>query len=73
MHELRIVFARLLAQPDGVRRDPTVIIESRNERCLEVLQQQLAAGRKKLGIYYGAAHMEHIERRLLQSGAVGTS
>jgi hypothetical protein len=62
VHELRIVFARLLAEPDGDRRHPTVIIEARNERCLEVLQQQLAAGKRKLGIYYGAAHMEHIER-----------
>ncbi|HEU4417779.1 MAG TPA: hypothetical protein VFT55_02510, partial [Planctomycetota bacterium] len=66
VHELRIVFARVLAAPDGDRRHPTVIIEARNERCLEVLLQQLAAGKKKLGIYYGAAHMEHIERRLLK-------
>lgn len=65
-HELRLAFARLMAQPDGHRRHPSVIIEGRNERCLEVLAGELAAGRTKLGIYYGAAHMEHLERRLVQ-------
>lgn len=65
-HELRVSFARLMAEAEGQRRHPTVIIEARNERCLEVLAQQLAAGNKKLGIYYGAAHMEHMERRLLR-------
>ncbi|HZN41235.1 MAG TPA: hypothetical protein VFD82_20685 [Planctomycetota bacterium] len=64
--EMRIAFARVIAEPEAERRHPTVIIEARNERCLDVLQEQLAAGKKKLGIYYGAAHMEHIERRLLE-------
>lgn len=66
VHELRLMFSRLMAEPDGQRREPNVIIEGRNERCLQVLQEQLAAGKKKLGIYYGAGHMEHMERRLLR-------
>ncbi len=64
--ELRVIGARVLSEPDPEHREPTVIIEGRNEKCLQVLQAQLAAGKKKLGIYYGAAHMEHMERRLLK-------
>ena len=66
VHELRIAGAQLLMEPDGEHREPNVIIEGRNEKCLKVLGEQLAAGKKKLGIYYGAAHMEHMERRLLR-------
>jgi hypothetical protein len=65
-YELRRLGAQLMVQPDPQRDEPTVIIEGRNEKCLRVLAEQLAAGKQKLGIYYGAAHMEHLERRLLQ-------
>jgi hypothetical protein len=63
-HEMRVLGARLMASPEG--NQPTVIIEGRNERCLAVLERQLAAGKKKIGIYYGAGHMEHMERRLVR-------
>jgi hypothetical protein len=45
-----------------------VIIADRNVRCLEVLDKQLAAGRKSIGIFYGAAHFPDMERRLLEQG-----
>lgn len=68
-HEVRLMGARLitgqLTQP-GESREPTVLIEARNERCLDVLAREVTAGRRKLGIYYGAAHMPHLERRLVQ-------
>lgn len=63
--ELRLIVARLMCEPDGTHDEPTVVIHARNERCLEVLKQQVAAGRTRLGIFYGAAHMEHLEQRLL--------
>ena len=66
VHELRIAGARLLLDSDGEHREPNVLIEGRNEKCLAVLARQLAAGKKRIGIYYGAAHMEHMERRLQQ-------
>lgn len=46
----------------------SVIITDRNKRCLEVLQRELAAGHKKLGIFYGAAHFPDMEKRLLELG-----
>jgi hypothetical protein len=63
-HELRMMLARVLIEEEQ-RRGESVLIEGRNERCLAVLQEQIEAGKCKLGIYYGAAHMAHIERRLL--------
>lgn len=43
----------------------SALIEARNEHALGVLEQQLAAGRRHLGIFYGAAHMPDFERRLV--------
>jgi hypothetical protein len=45
-----------------------VIIGDRNAKCLEVLDRELLAGKKKLGIFYGAAHFPDLERRLLEDG-----
>ncbi|MES2997278.1 MAG: hypothetical protein V4733_10760 [Verrucomicrobiota bacterium] len=41
-----------------------VIISDRNVRCLEVLGREIAAGRKNLGIFYGAAHFPDMVKRL---------
>ena len=45
-----------------------VIIGDRNARCIEVLDREMAAGKKKIGIFYGAAHFSELERRLLEKG-----
>jgi hypothetical protein len=39
----------------------------RNDACIEVLQQQIAAGKKRIAIFYGSAHMPDFERRLLDN------
>ena len=46
----------------------TVIIGDRNAKCLKVLETQVAAGKKKVGIFYGAAHFPDMEKRLLKAG-----
>lgn len=46
----------------------TAIIGERNRHALEVLQKQMAAGRKRLAIFYGAAHFPDMEQRLLKMG-----
>ena len=48
--------------------DGTAIIGSRNEHALAVMQKQITAGKKKLGIFYGAAHFPDMEQRLLKMG-----
>ena len=45
-----------------------VIIGDRNARCLEVLDREIAAGKKHIGIFYGAAHFPDMERRMLEKG-----
>jgi hypothetical protein len=46
----------------------SVIISDRNAKCLQVLDRQVQAGKKKLGIFYGAAHFPDMEKRLLAAG-----
>jgi hypothetical protein len=48
--------------------DGTVIVTERNKLALEIMQKQIALGRKHLGIFYGAAHLPDMETRLLQLG-----
>lgn len=45
-----------------------VIINDRNIKCLEVMQQQIDAGVKTIGIFYGAAHFPDMEARLQKQG-----
>lgn len=52
------------AGPDG----ESVLVEGRNARCMEVLDDQIEAGVEKIGIYYGAAHMTDMEERLRTRG-----
>lgn len=46
----------------------SVIITDRNVKCLQVLDREVQAGKKKLGIFYGAAHFPDMEKRLLEAG-----
>ncbi len=46
--------------PDG-----STLITVRNKKALQVLRQEIAAGKQKLAIFYGAAHMPDIARRLV--------
>ncbi len=45
--------------PDG-----STLITERNKVALEVLEKQIAAGHRKLAIFYGAGHMFDFEERL---------
>ncbi|MFN6146162.1 MAG: hypothetical protein ACK5AL_07385 [Planctomycetota bacterium] len=67
-HLLRMTFGRQLEQVEGMMAGGkgSTLLEGRNEKCLEVLQRELQAGKKRLGVYYGAAHFPHMERRLVE-------
>ncbi|NOY29221.1 MAG: hypothetical protein GXP28_03305 [Planctomycetes bacterium] len=47
--------------PDG-----STLITERNKRALEVLRQQQTAGKRKLGIFYGAGHLPDMHERLIE-------
>ena len=48
-----------LSGPDG-----STLITERNKRALQVLHQQQAAGKRKLGVFYGAGHLADMHERL---------
>lgn len=55
-------FERIAAGFGG--KNGSVLLEGRNEAALAVLEDELAAGKKKLAIFYGAAHMPDLEAHL---------
>jgi hypothetical protein len=48
--------------------DGTVLVGERNRVALEVMDKEIAAGKKRLAIFYGAAHLADMEERLLKKG-----
>lgn len=44
----------------------STLITERNKKALEVLRQQLDAGKTRVGIFYGAGHLSDMEERLVQ-------
>ena len=45
----------------------SVILTDRNKVALKVLARELAAGKKKLAIFYGAAHLPDLEERMVEN------
>lgn len=46
----------------------TVIIGERNRVALEVMEKEIAAGKKRLAIFYGAGHFPDMQKRLEEKG-----
>jgi hypothetical protein len=44
----------------------SVILTDRNKVALKVLAHELATGKKKLAIFYGAAHLPDLEERMIE-------
>jgi len=55
-----------LESPDGAlgKTISTILISDRNKAALKVFQTELAKGKKKIAIFYGAGHMPDFEKRL---------
>jgi hypothetical protein len=51
------------AKPKG-----STLLEGRNDKCFAVLARELQAGKQRIGIYFGAAHLPDMEQRLLAQG-----
>lgn len=50
-----------MSGPEG-----STLITERNKRALEVLRKQLRAGKRKIGIFYGAGHLTDMSERLVK-------
>jgi hypothetical protein len=71
--QIKLVVARQLGQIDmsalGLEGpDGSVLVTERNKAALKVLSDTLASGKKKIAIFYGAAHMKDMSKRLEQMG-----
>ncbi len=68
---LKLLFARELSRMEdmtGMMGEDSVILGERNKKAVEVLDRQIAAGDRRIGIFYGAAHMPGIEKLMVQRG-----
>src|SRR6185295_18845209 len=48
--------------------DGTVLVTERNKAAINVLKKSIADGKKDLAIFYGAAHMPYLSKRLADMG-----
>ncbi|MBD3672211.1 MAG: hypothetical protein HUJ26_01680 [Planctomycetaceae bacterium] len=48
--------------PDG-----STIVTERNKVALQVMKEQIDAGKRKIGVFYGAAHLKDMHHRLLDT------
>lgn len=67
---LKTLLAHTLTSSDGLLSslEDTALVAERNKAALRVLEREVRAGKKKLAIFYGAAHMPGIENQLKQQG-----
>lgn len=52
-------------------KDPAfkeILIGKRNERAMKVLDEQLAAGKRNVSIFYGSGHFQDLRQRLKEKG-----
>jgi hypothetical protein len=66
---LKIALAKQLADMESLLsafggEEGSTLITERNKKALEVLKDQLAQGKKKIGIFYGAGHLNDMHERL---------
>jgi hypothetical protein len=68
---LKSVLARQLADTESLLTsfggdEGSVLISERNKIALKVLKDQLARGKKRIAIFYGAGHLADMDKRLRQ-------
>ncbi len=45
-------------------KDGSTIIDHRNAKCMKVLEEEIATGKRNIAIFYGAGHLPDMQRRL---------
>lgn len=68
--KMRRMFAEQMQQMEAglimfEGKDGSTIIDHRNAKCMEVLQREIARGKKNMAIFYGAGHLPDMQRRLM--------
>ncbi len=70
---IKIAMAKVLGKVESMSEDmgmggDSVIVGERNRVAMEVFVREVKAGRKHLGIFYGAAHLNDMQKRLEKLG-----
>lgn len=67
---LKRVFAKQFSKVEGLGLPSLdeIIVKSRNKAALSVLSNVVKDGKKKIAIFYGAAHLPDMEARMLANG-----
>ncbi len=68
---MKVVFARQFREMEDMMagiegENGSVIVAERNKVALGVLKERIAKGEKNIGIFYGAAHLSDMARRLTE-------
>lgn len=66
--QLENVEAMLATMGGGGKGENSTIIGDRNAAAIAVLNEEMRKGKRRIGIFYGAAHMPDLEARLLGMG-----
>lgn len=71
IYRIRAVAAKQLMNMDAGMSiwkgdNGSTIITHRNTKALEVMKQQIALGKRRIGIFYGAGHLKDMEKRLVE-------
>jgi hypothetical protein len=66
---LKIILGKQLSEMESLMvsfggEEGSVIISERNKKALGVLKQQLAHGKKHVGIFYGAGHLSDMDKHM---------
>lgn len=66
---LKIILGKQLSEMESLMvsfggEEGSTIITARNKKALTVLKSQLAAGKKHIGVFYGAGHLTDMDKRL---------
>jgi hypothetical protein len=67
---LKKLMASVMSSPEGSMGalSDSALLSERNKAALKVLDRELGKGKRKLALFYGAAHMPDIEERLVSKG-----
>ncbi|MFI4874533.1 MAG: hypothetical protein ACIALR_04320 [Blastopirellula sp. JB062] len=68
---MKQIFASQMEDMEGQMRaiegkNGSTLISQRNAKAFEVLREQLDAGKRKIGVFYGAGHFADMHRRLVE-------
>jgi hypothetical protein len=67
---LKKIMATTMTSSDGAMNalGDTALLNERNKAALKVVDTQVAAGKRKMALFYGAAHMPELETSLTKKG-----